>query len=277
MSVLERSLKSFLPEEKINFVEHHIQVATSQNSSVDMESQKTVETLKEEPKNEKEQVKKQTVETQNDNTESELDLGDIDVKQGITYCGSMEDYLDILELHYKDGKENREKIQTYFDSRDWKNYTILVHGLKSSMKTVGVVKLSDMAKLLEAAGKTNDEKYILENHHQMMEEYQRILDILRGKFGAEGDEEEQVLDLEELSDEEMDHLVNQFEDAVFTWEESNMRQIIDEMKKYQYHKKAIGEPLQAIDRKIEMSDYMSALDTLKSLVEKWKKDESYVK
>ena len=45
-----------------------------------------------------------------------------------------------------------------------------MHGLKSSMKTVGVMKLSDMAKLLEAAGKTNDEKYILDNHHAMMEE-----------------------------------------------------------------------------------------------------------
>ena len=69
----------------------------------------------------------------------------------------------------------------------------------------------------------------------------------------------------------MEHLLNQFEDAVFTWEENNMRQVIDEMQNYQYHKKAMKEPLQVIYRKIEMSDYMSALDTLKSLVEKWKK------
>ena len=53
--------------------------------------------------------------------------------------------------------------------------------------------------------------------------------------------------------------------------ENNMRQVIDEMQNYQYHKKAMKEPLQVIYRKIEMSDYMSALDTLKSLVEKWKK------
>ena len=280
LSVLERSLKSFLPEEKISLVEHHISVANPQNdepvrewkananSYENQTSQVILDTKHVEPQIVR---KEEKVVEPKDNKKNDLDLGDIDVEQGITYCGSMEDYLEILELHYKDGKENREKIQKYYDEHDWKNYTILVHGLKSSMKTVGVMKLSDMAKLLEAAGKTNDEKYILDNHHVMMEEYQRILDLLKLKFGSQEDEEEQVLDLEELSEERMEHLLNQFEDAVFTWEENNMRQVIDEMQNYQYHKKAMKEPLQVIYRKIEMSDYMSALDTLKSLVEKWKK------
>ena len=280
LSVLERTLKSFLPEEKISLVEHHISVANPQNdggarewkananSYENQTSQEILDTKHVEPQI---VIKDEKVVETKDNKKNDLDLGDIDVEQGITYCGSMEDYLEILELHYKDGKENREKIQKYYEEHDWKNYTILVHGLKSSMKTVGVMKLSDMAKLLEAAGKTNDEKYILDNHHAMMEEYQRILDLLKLKFGSQEDEEEQVLDLEELSEERMEHLLNQFEDAVFTWEENNMRQVIDEMQNYQYHKKAMKEPLQVIYRKIEMSDYMSALDTLKSLVEKWKK------
>lgn len=33
------------------------------------------------------------------------------------------------------------KIKKAYDDEDWKNYVIFVHGLKSSMKSVGINKL----------------------------------------------------------------------------------------------------------------------------------------
>ena len=69
------------------------------------------------------------------------------------------------------GKNIEEQLIQLFEVQDWKNYTIAVHGIKSAMRSIGAITLSDLAKDLEMAGKNSDINYILEHHGEMMKVY----------------------------------------------------------------------------------------------------------
>lgn len=65
------------------------------------------------------------------------------------------------------------------ESKDWDNYRILVHALKSTSLTIGAVALSEEAKALEMAAKDEDVDYILSHHQEVMEKYTGLLNVLR--------------------------------------------------------------------------------------------------
>lgn len=76
----------------------------------------------------------------------------LDVKTGLTYCGSAEDYLAVLRVFQESAAQNADEIERLFKAKDWKNYTTKVHALKSSARIIGATELSDRAKRLEDAG-----------------------------------------------------------------------------------------------------------------------------
>jgi HPt (histidine-containing phosphotransfer) domain-containing protein len=84
----------------------------------------------------------------------------IDLQKGLDNCGGSELLLEVLKDFYLSIDDKAEKIQQYKDEGDIKNYTIFVHGLKSSARTIGAMKLSDLAAMLERAGNENNAEEI---------------------------------------------------------------------------------------------------------------------
>ena len=76
----------------------------------------------------------------------------LDIKTGLQYCGSAEDYIAVLHVFQETAAKNADEIQRYFDAKDWQNYTTKVHALKSSARIIGASELSERAKRLEDAG-----------------------------------------------------------------------------------------------------------------------------
>ena len=104
----------------------------------------------------------------------------INKETGIRYCANDEEFLtEMLEILVDSCEKNIAKITNAFDSADWKNYTIYVHGLKSSSLTVGGEILSSAAKELEMAGKAigreeniaENEAFIRSRHDEVMKLY----------------------------------------------------------------------------------------------------------
>ena len=74
----------------------------------------------------------------------------INVQQGIIYCGGLiEDYIDVVSAYYKTGLHKIQEIEDSYQKKDWKNYTILVHAVKSTSLGIGAEELSEMAKALQ--------------------------------------------------------------------------------------------------------------------------------
>lgn len=104
----------------------------------------------------------------------------INKELGLQYCmGSIDFYKEMLTL-YCNGYEDRvKKLTEAYQTEDWDNYTVYVHGLKSTSLNIGGEIMSKVAKELEEAGKalrdsdkTEESKtFILEHHDSAMKLY----------------------------------------------------------------------------------------------------------
>ena len=93
--------------------------------------------------------------------------------------GNHDLYRELLcEFAYDTGNKSGN-LQRCFEVRNWKDYTVFVHALKSSARLIGAKKLSSMAAELESAANAGDEAAILAGHPAMMEEYGRIAEAVR--------------------------------------------------------------------------------------------------
>jgi len=103
-------------------------------------------------------------ELEREETKEHFVIGDLDIEKGLTYCGSKDNYIEILSSQRDSGQDILRQIEELFKKEDWKNYIIAVHGIKSSMMSIGAVTLSEMAKGLEFAGKREDIAYVKAEH-----------------------------------------------------------------------------------------------------------------
>lgn len=253
---LGKVLMYFLPAEKIIAVENTV--------VNDLEEEKTESVVKAEGKTEEGKA-----------TEGENKGPDIDMKKASAYCGSREDALDILKIHYEDGEENLDKIQSCYDSKDWKNYVILVHGLKSSMRSVGIERLADMSYGLEMAGKKTDIEYIDANHDAMMSEYRRILSVIGDMLGIGTDSGREKTILPEISLGRLGDYLAEFEDAVYTFEKEEISGVLKEVFRYSFRGVNLADSLDQVNSAVSESDFMSALTYFSNFLTNAAKEESF--
>ena len=172
---LERVLKQVLPKSAISFVD-----ANGNETSVQEEP------VAEEPVPAPEL-------TPGKDFIAELKKSGIDSEGGLKYCVGDKDFYKSLLIQF--ATESADKIaamKKHYTSRDWHNYEILVHALKSTSKMIGIYDLSEKAKSLEMAAKNNEENYILDNHEQMIRDYGRITANIRELLlteDSEGDDD----------------------------------------------------------------------------------------
>ncbi len=120
---------------------------------------------------------------------------------GLSYCQNDEAlYLVILKEFQQSAEEKMQNLRTYYDAGDWKNYSILVHALKSTSRTIGAQELSEMAAALEEAGRREDGNTIRLKHDPMMEQYRHFADTLAQHLNIEKQDAEAEDILEFLPD-----------------------------------------------------------------------------
>lgn len=264
ISVLERVLRRNLPEEKIIYHDIKTQDEGPENKEIEQKHEK----------NEELTGNKTTVSDKSAAPdESGIVIGDLDVEKGIMYCGSEKAYLEILEDCYEEGAEERAIIEKLYEDKDWKDYTIRVHAIKSTMKSIGANVLFEKAKALETAGRNNDIDYIMKNHNDMLDEHRRVMNelaqspLLNCKTQESICEEDNAAleELPEIGDETLDKLLGEMEDAAYTLDGEGMLNVLSEMQKYRYCDVCLKDKLASVGKKIEKSDFMSALDNVSKL------------
>ncbi|MCR5773828.1 MAG: response regulator [Lachnospiraceae bacterium] len=105
-------------------------------------------------------------------------IDELHVKLGLELCDSEEVYKVVLNEFLEASSENIEKISGYCESGDIENYTIRVHGLKSSAGLIGATRLSGMAKVLEHAGQKNDIETIRRGTERLIAHYRALCEKL---------------------------------------------------------------------------------------------------
>jgi HPt (histidine-containing phosphotransfer) domain-containing protein/predicted DNA-binding protein len=218
-----------------------------------------------------------------DNAAEELKIGNLDVKKGILYCGGKDEYLDILRLHARKDEENRKHIGELLREENWKDYTIAVHAVKSSMMSIGATKLSELARSLEKAGKEENIDYIRSRHMEFDEEYGKLIEMLKNQkilnedAKAAGESENEPTDdteqLTELEQGAFDKKLIEIEDAMYAFDGEKMKEILNELSGCRYRGEILKPHIEPLIHKVEMSDYISAVEALLKLKDGIKKSQ----
>jgi CheY-like chemotaxis protein len=121
----------------------------------------------------------------------------LDFNAGFSRCAeSWKGYLEILELFCEDGKMKLQEIRQSLDEDNTALFTILVHGIGSAGKNIGAASLSEAAKLLETAGKTENTVYIRDNSVAFLEDLERLINQIEQALPALPAMKPKVLDLD---------------------------------------------------------------------------------
>ena len=161
---LEKMLLKFLPPNKVvtNGADNNIENSDANNDVTEVA---------------KDIAQESSTDTANEMPQEDEPL--INMKVGLRYCmDSMDFYKEMLELYCEGFDERVTNITEALNAQDWNNYTVFVHGLKSTSLNIGGEQTSNLAKELEAAGKVlkegdNEESrsFILKNHDKLMKLY----------------------------------------------------------------------------------------------------------
>lgn len=124
----------------------------------------------------------------------------------VAQCGERSDFIRdiLLSTIYS---PSRTKLDTAFAAKDWRNYTIYVHGLKGALRNIGAEKLGQQAYELEMAGKRNDGEFILANNKDFTTSFDRfakkIIEITEfgdKKPGEKGDISELLTEMKKIDE-----------------------------------------------------------------------------
>ena len=115
----------------------------------------------------------------------ELSALGISVENGIMYCAGDQDfYVSILRDYVDTFKEKRENLEGFYRERNWKEYQVLIHSLKTNAKTIGAGELSEAARLLEKAAGESDEVYLEQEHDGFLMGYEKLVGDLKRILNA---------------------------------------------------------------------------------------------
>ncbi len=98
-------------------------------------------------------------------------LSGVDIKAGITNCGDVETYESVVTDFYNSIDRNADAIEGFLNEKDIRNFTVLVHALKSSARLIGALELSDMAAHLEDMGNQENCEEISKLTPALLEKY----------------------------------------------------------------------------------------------------------
>ncbi len=104
----------------------------------------------------------------------------IDTKIGFSYMGNdPRSYANILREFRESAAQKADAIRMYAEAHDIERFTIEVHALKSIAKSIGAIRLPEMALELEKHGKAGQQEPILQNTPALLEEYHRVEEALK--------------------------------------------------------------------------------------------------
>ncbi|MBE6139746.1 MAG: response regulator [Firmicutes bacterium] len=135
-------------------------------------------------------TKKEKVEMVEEEKNIEIDIdylkeNDIDVDSGVELLGDIEMYNDTLKDFLIESETRIPKMKEHLDNEDSNNYAILSHAMKSDSKYLGFKKLAELSLNHELKGKDNDIKYIKEHHPELMDEVERVINVVKKYLGDE--------------------------------------------------------------------------------------------
>ncbi|MHB9293069.1 putative Sensor histidine kinase RcsC [Hollandina sp. SP2] len=115
------------------------------------------------------------------------------VSRGIGMTGgSLDTYMDILGIFWAESTEKVGQLNACLSTGDMGLYTTYIHAVKGTAATIGAEALSEQAKALEVAGRTEDAAYIEQHHGPFLEDFTKLLENINHALQAYTSQQESL-------------------------------------------------------------------------------------
>ncbi|MEG2440423.1 MAG: ATP-binding protein [Acetivibrio sp.] len=166
----------------------------------------------------------------------------MDEKTGLHYSGeNMQQYENFLTIFLNSSKKSKYELEDTYNQKDWKNYAIHIHALKSTSLVIGAVKLSDIAKALEEAAKNGNDTFVRENHDKAMEEYQNVLKEIQEAFPK--DSVCPVTSFIELTEDQLKEGLLKVKQAAENFDQEEVKKELSALEKFTFKEEKMEEIL----------------------------------
>lgn len=220
------------------------------------------------------------LETEQDNTAlasddlfAKLGAAGIDTQAGLRYAAGDKDFYIELVSSFAEGKaHNLPLIRRDLDERDWHDYQIRVHALKSTARQIGANDLSDMAFEQELAAKAEDVRQIEEGADALLERYERTAEELRRLLALDERPNETPRDgAEELkptiSAHELRERLQEARALMDDFEVERAADVLRPLRDLTYEGLELSEALEGIVEALDAFDTIAAEEGLDTLLE----------
>ena len=192
---------------------------------------------------------------------SALQKAEIHTDSGLRYCrDDAEFYMELLGQFARNSAKKQEEIELFFAQRDFDNYRIAVHALKSTAKMLGADALSEMALQAEAAVKNHDEKFIAEHHEELMDEYRNAVQAISHVIDGEDDRKSLPAgkDREEIAQADLIRQLEALKENLPSCEMNRVKPMLLDMGQKRYHGVDMTELLDATLQDVEDFEFEEA-------------------
>ena len=186
----------------------------------------------------------------------------IDISVGMKYSGGDENlYREILSDYMDSIEEKADIIEKAVEESDLETYTIEVHSLKSTSKSIGAMELSELALDLESSGKNSEWGPIIARTPTLLEMYRKLYQVIMPYHTVMQETGEK----EPVNHKELIELMDQLLESIDAYDSIRGEEIIGELSKYDYTDRWNNYMKEAADA-MSGFDY----DICKEKVEQWR-------
>ena len=184
----------------------------------------------------------------------------IDIDVALLNCGNPEILKNVIRDFYLSINEKGKLIDKYAKAKDFENYTIQVHSLKSSARLIGATKLSKDAEYLEKCGDDKNETEIVSKTPLLLALYYGYRDKLSRIFL---EKEKDKSSLKEITEDELNEYKDGIRELVDAFDFDSAEAALNELYDNYKIKDSEKELLETVEKMLSSANRDGILDILK--------------
>ena len=201
----------------------------------------------------------------------ELDSIGVNTQAGLQYCRNDSAFYRELLLKFAGSQAAKEaELTAFLTEKDFGDYRILVHSLKSTAKMLGAASLSELAARAEEAAKNADGEYISAHHDELVSVYRRIAHGIRTSLAADSaaaaQDSSAAYPGTEITQHELLDRLTLLRQTLDTSEAEKAQAIISDLCGFVYRAAAVAELIQYIRQDADDFEFSAAARKTDALI-----------